>query len=31
MKNAYWSTYVQQTKELYESRSLRFRDDNAID
>lgn len=24
----YWSTYVQKTEELYESRALRFRDDN---
>jgi len=29
MSNTYWSTYFQFTEELYKSRALRFRDDNA--
>jgi 2-polyprenyl-3-methyl-5-hydroxy-6-metoxy-1,4-benzoquinol methylase len=27
--NTFWSDYIQSTEELYESRSLRFRADNA--
>ncbi|HAN21332.1 MAG: hypothetical protein A2Y15_07180 [Clostridiales bacterium GWF2_36_10] len=28
MKNTYWSTYVQESEELYRSRALRFHDGN---
>jgi len=27
--NNYWSAYVQSSEELYQSRALRFREDNA--